>query len=59
MVPFDRGASILLAVRYFLGTSADGWGFIMTSLAIVFATVTLFVGLFPRLMVSPSTPSGA
>ncbi len=55
VVPFIAVVSILL-VRYFLSRRADGWAFIMTSLAIVFATVTLFVGLFPRLMVSSLNP---
>ena len=33
-----------------------GWAFIMTSLTIVFSTITLFMGLFPRVMVSSSNP---
>jgi len=51
VVPFIAVVSLLL-VRYFLGKGRDGWAFVMTSLSIVFATVTLFIGLFPRLIVS-------
>jgi cytochrome d ubiquinol oxidase subunit II len=51
VVPFTAVVSLLL-VRYFLAKERDGWAFVMTSLAVVFATVTLFVGLFPRLIVS-------
>jgi cytochrome d ubiquinol oxidase subunit II len=35
----------------------DGWAFGMTSLMVVFALVTMFLILFPRLMVSSLDPS--
>ena len=46
----------LLSVYFMLNKKAMGWAFIMTSLTIVFSTVTLFMGLFPRVMVSSSNP---
>jgi cytochrome d ubiquinol oxidase subunit II len=55
IVPFIAVASALLS-GYFLKRRSDGWAFVMTSLSIVFATVTLFIGLFPRLMVSSLNP---
>ncbi len=46
----------VLLVRYFLRRGREGWAFVMTALGIVLATVTLFMGLFPRLMVSSLNP---
>lgn len=54
-VPFLAVVALLL-VKYFLNQKREGWAFIMTGVAIVFATVTIFVGLFPRLMVSSLNP---
>lgn len=42
----------LLAVGWFLRQKRSGWAFAMTGLAIVLGVVTLFSGLFPRVMVS-------
>ena len=55
IVPFAAVIALLL-VRYYLGKEREGWAFIMTGLAVVFSTVTVFVGLFPRLMVSSLDP---
>jgi cytochrome d ubiquinol oxidase subunit II len=55
VVPFIAVASALMS-GYFLNRKSDGWAFVMTSLSIVFATVTLFIGLFPRLMISSLNP---
>ena len=46
----------LLLVKYFLGQKREGWAFIMTGITIIFSTVTIFIGLFPRLMVSSLNP---
>ncbi len=46
----------LLLVKYFLNKEREGWAFIMTGIAIIFSTVTIFLGLFPRLMVSSLNP---
>ena len=46
------GAVTLLAVGWFQRKHRDGWTFVMTGLTIVFATIMVFVGLFPRVMIS-------
>lgn len=43
--------AVVLAYR-FLRQGREGWGFAMTGLLIVVSIATLFIGLFPRLMVS-------
>lgn len=55
VVPAAGVVSVLL-VRYFLRQGREGWAFVMTALGIVLATVTVFMGLFPRLMVSSLNP---
>lgn len=52
------GACIaLLAVGWFLRQKRSGWAFAMTGLAIVLTVVTIFSGLFPRVMVSSLDPN--
>lgn len=53
--PIFAGISIL-AVKLFLYKKRDGWAFVMSSLAIVLSTITVFMGLFPRVMVSSLNP---
>jgi len=55
VVPLTAVVALLL-VRYFLGNGREGWAFVMTALSIVFSVITLFVGLFPRLLVSSLNP---
>ncbi len=61
-VGFDPGvvpvAAILLlvSVRYFLGTRRDGWAFVATGLSIACSVTSLFIGLYPRLLVSSLNP---
>lgn len=55
VVPF-MGVAALLLVKYFVGQSRDGWAFVMTGIAVIFANVTIFIGLFPRLLVSSLDP---
>jgi len=56
MVPILVGIAILL-VGYFLRLKREGWAFGMTSLTIVASIVTLFLILFPRVMVSSLNPA--
>jgi len=49
--PLIAGVSILLT-GWFLKRDMSGWAFVSTGLTIVFATITLFMGLYPRVMVS-------
>ncbi|MFH1571450.1 MAG: cytochrome d ubiquinol oxidase subunit II [Gemmatimonadota bacterium] len=45
-------AGALLSVRWLSRRNHDGWAFIMSGLTIVCATLTIFIGLYPRVMVS-------
>lgn len=53
--PFIAGIAIL-ATGWFIKKRQEGWAFIMTALTIVFSTITLFLGLFPRVLVSSLNP---
>ncbi|MGB0130573.1 cytochrome d ubiquinol oxidase subunit II [Chlorobium sp.] len=46
----------LLSVIVLLRRNASGWAFVMTAVAIAFSTVTIFMGLFPRVLVSSLNP---
>ena len=46
----------LLSVIVLLRRNASGWAFTMTAVAIAFSTVTIFMGLFPRVLVSSLNP---
>jgi len=47
----------LLATRWTISNRHDGWSFILTAVSVVFSTVTIFIALFPRVMVSSLDPS--
>jgi cytochrome bd ubiquinol oxidase subunit II len=51
------GVVALLAVRYFLGRKQEGWAFVMTTLTIATSLITLFMILFPRVMISSLDPA--
>ncbi|MEC0227543.1 cytochrome d ubiquinol oxidase subunit II [Paenibacillus alba] len=55
MVPLTAGMA-LLSVHFFLKAGRDGWGFIMTGLTITLSTITVFMSLFPRVMISSLNP---
>ena len=46
----------LLAAGWLLRSRRDGWAFVMTGLAIALSTITVFMGLYPRVMVSSLNP---
>jgi cytochrome bd ubiquinol oxidase subunit II len=54
-VPVLAGASILLS-GWFLTRQREGWAFSMTSLGIASTIVSLFMILFPRVMISSLNP---
>ncbi|MCE1254151.1 MAG: cytochrome d ubiquinol oxidase subunit II [Anaerolineae bacterium] len=64
MVNFSVLAVILAVVTvlvyaaggWMLRSNRDGWGFILNSAAILLATVTIFVQLFPRVLISSLNP---
>lgn len=55
--PIPIGAVLaLLASGWFLAREREGWAFTMTSVAITFATTTIFMYLFPQVMISSLNP---
>jgi len=46
----------LLAAGALIHRARTGWGFVMTTLTILFTTATLFISLYPRVMVSSLNP---
>lgn len=50
-VPVLAGMS-LLAVPFFIHWKRDGWAFFMTTLTIIFSSITVFLDMFPRVMIS-------
>ena len=50
-------AVALLAVGWFQKRRREGWAFGMTTLTIAFTTVMVFVGLYPRVMISSLDPA--
>ncbi len=56
--PIPIGAFFtMLAAGYFVYTRRSGWAFFMTALTILFATATIFMILYPRVMVSSLDPA--
>lgn len=56
--PIPIGAFFtMLAAGYFIYTRRSGWAFFMTALTILFATATIFMILYPRVMVSSLDPA--
>jgi cytochrome d ubiquinol oxidase subunit II len=51
------GFAATLATGYFIRKRMEGWAFAMTALSIAVTLVTLFMILFPRLMVSSLDPA--
>lgn len=55
--PVPIGAVIALLVSgWFIRQRYEAWAFIMTSLAVLLSVITIFMQLFPRLMVSSLNP---
>jgi cytochrome bd ubiquinol oxidase subunit II len=56
--PIPIGAvAALLAAGYFIYRKMDGWAFSMTAVTILFAGTTIFMILFPRVLVSSLNPA--
>jgi cytochrome d ubiquinol oxidase subunit II len=56
VAPLGAGAALLL-VLWLLNRQHSGWAFAMTGLTIVLSTITIFEGLFPRVMISSLNPA--
>ena len=55
IVPLAAGASLLTA-GWFIHRDRLGWAFIMNSATILLSTITIFMSLYPRVMVSSLNP---
>lgn len=55
VVPLTAIAAILLA-GFFIRRQRFGWSFVMLALTVIFAIVTLFMIMFPRVMISSLNP---
>jgi len=55
IVPLTAGASLLTA-GWFIHRDRLGWAFIMNSATILLSTITIFMSLYPRVMVSSLNP---
>lgn len=51
------GAAALLVAGYFIRKERDGWAFLMTVVTIAAAIITLFMILYPRVMISNIDPA--
>jgi len=47
---------VMVAAGVFVHRESMGWAFVMTSLTLVFTTATIFMSLYPRVMVSSLNP---
>ncbi len=56
VVPIVGGAAILV-LGWFIKNKHDGWAFGMTAVTLVTTVMTLFMALFPRVMVSSLNPA--
>jgi cytochrome bd ubiquinol oxidase subunit II len=56
VVPITGMVAILLT-GYFLRRQREGWAFITTAISIAFALVTMFLIMFPRVMISSLNPA--
>jgi cytochrome d ubiquinol oxidase subunit II len=56
LVPALLAAVALLATGYLAWKKKEGWAFATGALAIVLATVMVFAGLYPRIMISTVNP---
>lgn len=54
-IPLGAGAA-LLAAGWLIRNRREGWAFAMTGAAIALSTITIFMGLYPRVMVSSLNP---
>lgn len=57
LIPALLAAVALLLAGWYTKSGKDGMAFIMTSLSIVFVTVMVFAGLFPRILISSMNPA--
>ncbi len=57
LIPAVLAAAALLITGWLIRAGRSGWAFVAGSLTVVFATVMVFAGLYPRILVSSLDPS--
>jgi cytochrome d ubiquinol oxidase subunit II len=57
LIPAILAAAALLVTGWLIRSGKSGWAFITGSLTVVFATIMVFSGLYPRILVSSLDPS--
>jgi cytochrome bd ubiquinol oxidase subunit II len=57
LIPAILAALALLITGWLIRSRKSGWAFITGSLVIVFATLMVFLGLYPRILISTLEPS--
>jgi cytochrome d ubiquinol oxidase subunit II len=57
LIPAALAAVALLVTGWLARTGKNGWAFVTGSLTIVFATIMVFSGLYPRILISSLDPS--
>jgi cytochrome d ubiquinol oxidase subunit II len=57
LIPAILAALTLLVTGWFIRSGKTGWAFVTGSLTIVFATVMVFAGLYPRILISSLDPA--
>ena len=57
LIPALLAAVALLVTGWLIRTGKSGWAFITGSLTVVFATLMVFTGLYPRILVSSLDPT--
>lgn len=57
LIPAVLAAVTLLVTGWFIRTGKSGWAFITGSLTVILATIMVFTGLYPRILVSSLDPS--
>ena len=56
LVPAILATLALLAGGYFIKVRKFGWAFVMIGLVVIFTTVMVFTGLYPRILISNINP---
>lgn len=55
-IPLLAGGA-LLSVHFFMKAGRDGWAFVMTGLVIALSTITVFMYMYPNVMISSLNPA--
>ncbi len=56
LIPAILAVLVLLLTGWFIRSGRGGWAFVTGSLTIIFVTIMVFAGLYPRIMISTLNP---